>query len=199
MKTTTTMPSFSAGSGLPQEAITLQFSGKATTMQIDALLDLLEKMLVNEGINNSLRRRIYSISMEALQNLNNHAPDQVLDAINEKTIDPAYIKFLFEGCDGKFRIETSNYILLNNIDPFIQKLDYINSLDELAKKEYYNYLIKNLPFSEKGGAGLGLVDIARKSKQPINYRVVGTNTYYSLVTLSVSLEAASVSVPFVTG
>lgn len=176
----------------------LQYSGKATTMQIDTLLELLEKMIINDGLPNSLRRRLYSVAMESLQNLSSHVPDQLLDTVSDTSINPMYIRFYFEGQNGKFRIETSNYLLRNNLDTLTKKLDYINSLDDIAKKEYYNYLIKNLPFSDKGGAGLGLVDIARKSKQPIRYKVVDTNAYYVLLTMTFTLEAHTVSEPLVT-
>jgi hypothetical protein len=173
--------------------LTLQFSGKANTLQIDTLLDLFEKMLVNEGIGSGTRRRLYSIAMEALQNLNSHVPDQIITADLDNEINAAFIKFLFEGANASFRIETTNYVLKENLDHFLMKLDYINTLDEQAKKEYYNYLIKNLPFSEKGGAGLGLVDIARKSKHPIRYTVSDSGQYYAIVTLSIALDDSLVS------
>lgn len=179
------------------ETLVLQYAGKATTIQIDLLLDLLEKMLISEGIANGLRRRLYSIAMETLQNLSTHVPDQLLDTINDLDINPYTIKFLFEGAHDKFKIETSNYVLRHNLDALMAKIDYINTLDEGAKKEYYNYLIKNLPFSEKGGAGLGLVDIARKSKKPLKYLIQDANSYYALVTLSVTIEAETVPVSIV--
>lgn len=196
MSTVTSSSSLN-GYSPPTESMVLQYSGKATTMQIDTLLELLEKMIINDGLPNSLRRRLYCIAMESLQNLSSHVPDQVLDTVSDTTINPMYIRFYFEGYDGKFRIETSNYILRHNVDNLTKKLDYINTLDDIAKKEYYNYLIKNLPFSDKGGAGLGLVDIARKSKQPIRYKVVDTNAYYVLLTLTFTLDAETVSQPLV--
>lgn len=184
------------GKETKQEVLTLQYSGRATTMQIDTLLDLLEKMLIHEGIATSLRRRIYSIAMEALQNLSVHVPDQFLEAAPDVNINPGFIRFLFEGEDGQYRIETCNYVLKANLDTIIEKIEKINGLNEQEQKEYYNYLIKNLPFSEKGGAGLGLLDIARKSKQPLQYAVSGTNGHYALFTLSVGLNGnIPVSVP----
>lgn len=172
-----------------QEVLSLQYSGRATTMQMDTLLDLLEKMLINEGLATSLRRRLYCIAMEALQNLSIHVPDQVITAIQDLDINPGFIKFNFQGADNNFRIETSNYILKSNLPTVLAKIDKINTLDEAEQKEFYNHLIKNLPFSEKGGAGLGLVDIARKSKLPLRYVVQEVNPYYSWFTLAVQVQS----------
>jgi hypothetical protein len=68
-----------------------------------------------------------------------------------------------------YKIITGNYILNENITAFRSKLDKINQLSKAELKEYYLETLKNDEFSGKGGGGLGMIDIARKSGQKIDF------------------------------
>ncbi len=50
-------------------------------------------------------------------------------------------------------------------------MEQINNLDKDGLKDLYKEIIKNTTISEKGGAGLGFVDMARKSGQPLEYSI----------------------------
>jgi len=68
------------------------------------------------------------------------------------------------------------------------KLEKINSLDKEGLKELYKAIIKNTTISEKGGAGLGFVDMARKSGTKLEYEFPEMSTDYAFFCLKVNVS-----------
>jgi hypothetical protein len=64
---------------------------------------------------------------------------------------------------------SGNPIRKVNVPILKQKLDQINGLDKDGLKDLYKEIIKNTTISEKGGAGLGFVDMARKSGERLEF------------------------------
>ena len=52
------------------------------------------------------------------------------------------------------------------------RLQNINELDKDGLKQLYKDIIRNTQISDKGGAGLGFVDMARKSGQPLDFEFI---------------------------
>ena len=82
---------------------------------------------------------------------------------------------------------SGNPIRKGNIDRLKKALEHINGLDKDGLKELYKEIIKNTTISEKGGAGLGFVDMARKSGDKIEYSFPELNSEYSFFCLKVNV------------
>ena len=68
---------------------------------------------------------------------------------------------------------------LVGIDGYISK-------DEL--KTLYKEILNNEEFSEKGGGGLGLIDIARRTGQELGFDFKKIDGDYSFFSLDISIE-----------
>ena len=54
--------------------------------------------------------------------------------------------------------------------PYLKdKIDKINSLSEDELKEMYKFILNHQKLSAKGGGGLGLLDMARKTGNKLQY------------------------------
>ena len=85
--------------------------------------------------------------------------------------------------ENEYYIYTGNFIEYNEVDALNEKLTKINNLDEVGLKNLYKEMLQNSRLSDRGGAGLGLVDIARKSGSKLYFDfnpVDGTRWFYSL-------------------
>ena len=60
-------------------------------------------------------------------------------------------------------------ILNENIPALREMIDNINILDKDGLKELHKFKMRENAISEKGGAGLGFIDIARKTGNPLEY------------------------------
>ena len=85
--------------------------------------------------------------------------------------------------NDEYSIMTGNYMVKDNVEPMKKRLDTINAMDSLQLKTYYKEVLNNGEMSSKGGGGLGMIDIARKSGKKLEYRFDNVDdklTFFSL-------------------
>jgi hypothetical protein len=82
---------------------------------------------------------------------------------------------------------SGNPIRKSNVKGLDDKLQHINSLDKDGLKDLYKEIIKNTTISEKGGAGLGFVDMARKSGGKLEFEFPEMSADYCFFCLKVNV------------
>ncbi|MBI5220166.1 MAG: hypothetical protein HY958_14655 [Bacteroidia bacterium] len=139
----------------------------------DNILLLTEANLEKEEQSSKVRKRIYSIMVEGLQNITRHQED------SEEASQEYYGIFVIQKKEEKYYITTGNVIEKVNIDNLKTLLEKINSLDKDALKDYYKEVLEEGSISNKGGAGLGLIDMARKSGNKLLFEFDPIDDKYS--------------------
>jgi len=164
--------------------IMLSFKGEITSELLTSILQIMESKLDNIGEEPKLKKKVYNVLVECLQNLYHH------NDVSDKAIEPNTRSALFligRSENNTYRIITGNYMLSENVEGFRAKLDKINSLTKDGLKEFYIDTLNNHEFSDKGGGGLGMIDIARKSGQKIEYSFNPVNDTYSFFSLIIRI------------
>jgi len=90
--------------------------------------------------------------------------------------------------DKQYSIMTGNPILLADVAQLTKNLEELNNLDKEGLKEMYKNIIKNTQISEKGGAGLGFVDMARKSGEKLDFQFPQMDSDYAFFCLKVNVS-----------
>ncbi|HOG20243.1 MAG TPA: SiaB family protein kinase [Salinivirgaceae bacterium] len=123
-----------------------------------------ENNMDKQNEDKSVRRKVFHVMVECLQNMTKHSDDY--DA-NDRIGNGMFIVGKNEGF---WNIITANKIFREKIDPLKRSIDTINSLSQEELKALYKKQIREGTLSEKGGAGLGLIDIARKTGRKLEYQ-----------------------------
>ena len=93
------------------------------------------------------------------------------------------------GKDGEdYKIITGNYMFNSNVEVLRGKMDKVNSLTPEELKQYYKEVLNNGTMSEKGGGGLGMIDIARKSGQKLDYEFLPIDDVFAFFTLTIKIS-----------
>jgi hypothetical protein len=129
----------------------------------DSILELTEKTLHNQESSSKIKKRVYAIMVEGLQNITRHQ-----DVSSEQYIDRQSV-FVIQRFQDKYYITTGNIIEAENIEHVKHLIEKINALSKDELKVYYKQVLKDGSLSEKGGAGLGLIDMAKKSGNKLSY------------------------------
>jgi len=111
--------------------------------------------------------------VECLQNITKHQ-DKIKNIIG----DEAGILVL-QKQNERYYITTGNVIENENISNLDSLLEKVNSLEPKELKEYYQKMLVNGEISEKGGAGLGLIAMARKTGNKLLYDFHEVNDKFS--------------------
>ena len=131
---------------------------------------LAESSMERNEEDRSVKRKVYHVMVETLQNLNKHS-DEMTEGKDQGEFDLiGNGMFMIGKKAGTHYIITANKISEDKAMDLQLAVDQVNysSKDEL--KEMYKKQIKGGEISERGGAGLGLIDIARKTGEKIEYQ-----------------------------
>jgi len=148
--------------------IILHHKGEVSSDLINSVLDLIEKKMLAYNEHPKLKKKVYNVLVESLQNLFHHvdsAPKGISDSISEK-----FGLLVISKAKGNYRIITGNFILNDKIEKLEEKIKRINRSSAEEIKELYKFILNHQKISEKGGGGLGLVDIARKTGNKLGYK-----------------------------
>ena len=168
---------------MANDDIILAFKGNITEDLLSSVFQIMELRLEMNSTEVRLKKKVNNILVECLQNVYHHMEDFK----EEEKPDDYAGSAMFLICEGKnnhFRIITGNYILNSNVDKLKNKIDAVNAMTPEQLKAYYQESLSNTELSKKGGAGLGLIDMARKSGHQITYSLDQVNeriSFYSQV------------------
>ncbi|TNF29170.1 MAG: hypothetical protein EP314_03020 [Bacteroidetes bacterium] len=142
-------------------------------------LPKLEDILDSLGVDKQKKRKIVNIAIETLQNLQLHSYQENGTAYG---LPPLFVV----SKDGQDISISIGNLVSNSERPVLEdKLRKINSLNEEEIKFLYGVIMKQtvVKFSSKGGAGLGLIDMKKKSGKDLDFdfqEVDGEVSYFNL-------------------
>ncbi len=143
--------------------VVLIYEGEFNQDITKGVLAMSEKNFSGDTVSLSVKKKVFNVMVEALQNICKH--QYVDNAIHKKAI------FIIGENENDISVMTGNTIKSEHVPALKEKLDLINSLDKDGLKNLYKDLRLKSTISEVGGAGLGFVDMARKSDNKLNYMI----------------------------
>jgi len=162
--------------------IILSFKGSITADLITNVLGLIELKLEDTEERPNIRKRLYNVLVESLQNLFHHVDDPDLTL---QGFDHNFGVFIISRLKDGYLISTGNFIKAERKALIKERIDKINSLSKDELKEYYKFVLDNQKFSEKGGGGLGLIDMAKRTSRKLDYAFYQLNAKYEFFNLNV--------------
>lgn len=150
----------------------------------ELLEDILNKVENLNCVSNKIRRKMFFISVELLQNIHHHSLKKSFDGLPR-----GYFHFVLSKLSNKvYKISAANFVDRNKFNTLVSRIDQLNLLNALEVKQLYKTVLNNNEFSEKGGGGLGMIDIKRKSQQKLEYTNINFNENLYFFNFSIFLE-----------
>ena len=162
----------------------LSFKGELTADLLTSILQIVENKLDRFGESAKVKKRMFNILVECLQNLHHHIERPPLESSDDT---PSVVVMIAKNVTG-YSVLTGNFILENNADMLKERLEEINSMSKEDVKTLYKSVLADGKMSEKGGGGLGMIDIARKSGEKLEYGFVPFGNGSSFFSLNVKVK-----------
>lgn len=149
---------------LTEEKICLSYLGSFNDEITDKLIGLSENHLENVNQISKLKNKVSFLIAECFQNVVRHG-----GAKEAKKVTVLNHKDFFQISVFNDRVVLSSSNLIDNahVEDLKYKINQVNSLSGDELKNLYAEVLENQGFSSKGGAGLGLIEMARKSGLPL--------------------------------
>ncbi len=171
---------------LSKDHLTFLFQGSYNDDMTEGILELTEYNLENfEGLT-KLKKKISFLIVECFQNIVRHGEIGADYEIPEGV-------FITRNLGDVNYIASINYLNNSVVSPLKKTLDKLKTLTKDELKSFYLDTLVNSQLSEKGGAGLGLIELARKSTFPLCYEFEkvdeNLSVFYFLVRLQNQMQA----------
>ena len=172
------MDSFELDLILKEDDFSMIYRGEFNDEMTYELMELL-----NSGINDKkwVRKRLSYLVAECFQNVIRHA-----DTENSDKPDPILIT---RKKKGNHFITSINLVENSEIEKLNEMLSALNKLDDSNIDEAFHEALQKNQMSEKGGAGLGLIEMARKTKNPLQHEFLPYSDDESIFVLQLKMTS----------
>lgn len=132
-------------------------------------------------------RKVYSVMVETLQNMARHS-DEIADKYN---IGKGL--FMIGKKDDTYYIITSNKVTGSKKIDLEKAIKEVNAATRDQLKEMYRKQITEGRMSDKGGAGLGLIEIAKRTRNKLVYQFLPLDEQSYFFILKVEINAKKIA------
>jgi len=158
------------------------FKGVIDESITERITEVMDKYFQENDIPSERRKKFFLIMVECVQNVYHH---QLKPENDQRLLESGIV--VSNDVNANYRIASGNYIENDSIDALQSKIEKMNAMTPEQLRAFYQESLAIAELSEKGGAGLGILDMARKSKMPLDYEFVPFDEKYSLFILGISI------------
>jgi hypothetical protein len=169
-----------------EKNIIIEYQGFVEFDTIGELISQLKVQIQGLEVRQATYKRLLNIMIEALENIYRYTEyfkEADVDAIQNYT--PS---FSIQHDVDRFVIRCSNPILNRHVPELDRRLSKLKDLNHQQLKELYKATIADGQFSDKGGAGLGIIEMV-KSSDSIDFIFDKINDDFSIYTLLLNISA----------
>lgn len=148
----------------------------------EKISDLMTKHFEENNVPPERRKKFFLIMVECVQNVFHH---QLKPEHEGQPFESGII--VSNDDNSNYRIVSGNYIVNSSTKALGEKIDMMNAMTPEQLRAFYQESLSVAELSEKGGAGLGILDMARKSKMPLEYEFVPIDEHYSFFILAITI------------
>lgn len=156
------------------------YRGVVTNDNSEVLLLLLEKEMERSELGFVGRKRLFMFVLESLQNVSRHSNGQVGDMMS---------LVVYSKKDDGYTVSTANVISRDDEPELREQLKLLNTLKPKEIRELYREKLSTTRFSSKGGAGLGLIEMAKKTGNRLDYDFIKIDDSSLYFVLSKSVDS----------
>lgn len=162
----------------PIEVMT--YYGELSEDLVDDFTAKIVDSLIAEYDKKNILKRMFNLLIEGLQNIRIHA--------EKDNAGKQIAYFEITRTDFEYNIMFGNLVKKSNEDSLRARLNFLNSISTQEVKQHYLSVLDDGETSSKGGAGLGFITIALKSKNKLNYNFAEYNDDLLCFNLGVTLN-----------
>lgn len=159
---------------LEEYKVLICFSGQFSQGIVEQLCEFIkEQMTEGEGAKYN-PMKVISIFVEQAQNIINYNLENKNHRYYDQIVESSIVT-IGKTADGFF-VTSGNILDKRDFEPLVEKIKFLDSLDSVELKKHYKEVMrKDTPAVNGRGAGLGLIQMARKAKSPIEYMNYSVN------------------------
>lgn len=168
---------------MSEQDLIFAYQGYVDDDVVNDILQLAEIKLKAERVRTNVKRKIFRVFLEGIQNSYKHQNKVLANDAEMQEITMVIARKI-----DFYELIIGNYILNDDIIRLKKNIDRINGQEKDELRENYRMTLNNNARTKSGGSGLGLMDIARKTGERLNYNFSGVNVDVSYFTINIKVN-----------
>lgn len=153
---------------LDERGIVFSFSGYLSEGILYSLGDALRNKMALEDTDLTTIKKVFSVFVEQAQNIIRYSAEKVL-ANDGRHIELSSGMVTIGTENGRFFIVCANTILEEDVERLRARLETLQKMGKDEIKAYYKEQLREAPDEKSRGATIGLIEIARRASEPIEF------------------------------
>lgn len=151
--------------------IDIIYSGPMWQDGIKGIAEMVRNHLSHDKLPENSAKKVFSVFIEQLTNVLMYSAEKENYAMpGEEAVEVSTGMLVLGQKGSKYFIQTGNVIRRERMTFIKDSIDHINSLDKQGLREFYRERLSAVnDNAESKGAGLGLIEVARRATAPIGY------------------------------
>lgn len=168
---------------LAQEGILISFNGSFSNSIIEEIGRAIRTYLQEEKLSGGVISDVFSVYIEQTQNIRNYIE---LNGMANTPAGEAVVTIAKK--NGYYTISSGNSVKKEDVQKLTDYLERLNSLDKKELRKLYKEQLRKPANPEARSAGLGLIEIARKASEKMQYQFQNQNAAYDFFNLFVTVK-----------
>ncbi|WP_018864486.1 MULTISPECIES: SiaB family protein kinase [Thioalkalivibrio] len=167
---------------MTRRGIIFSFTGYISEGILKALGDALRQKIRLESTDNKTVNRVFSVFVEQVQNIIRYSAERIEhDAEPPVELSSGMITVGSE--KGRFFVICGNIIAREDADTLGGRLSELQGMDSEALRRFYKEKLREPPDEGSKGGSIGLIEIARRASEPIQFDFEHLSDEYSYFVL----------------
>jgi hypothetical protein len=168
-----------------RRGILISFNGPFSHSIIVEIGDATKSYLEDERLGSGTITDMLAVYIEQTQNVRNYIVHRNL---RPRSHDSAIV--LISNAGGRYTISSGNSILKEDVPELTRRLDEVNGLDREGLRRRYKEELRKKREPGALGAGVGIIDMARRASEKLEYRFDELDADFRFFNLTVTLRGA---------
>ncbi len=164
----------------------LSYQGPLSFSTIDWLLSEFKLAAEDNELSFRIYKKMISVMIEALENVTKYS--EKIHCNGESKASEFCPSCEISCNDTEIELTTQNPVKKVDVASLRNRIDSVNKQSKEELKELFKSIITNGEFSPSGGAGLGLIEMAKTTGNKLEYTFESISKDFSLYTLRASMS-----------
>ncbi len=165
-----------------QEGILFCFSGPISQNIMEGIGDVLRYKMKLDDTTTGVSQRVFATFVEQMQNIINYSAEIEPDSTTAET----YLRYgivVVGKRDQCFYVLSGNFIEKSQTAFMVTWIQKLNAMTQEELKDFYRAQRRLAPPEGSRGAGLGLIEMARKASGPLKYSLFSVDDRFDFLSI----------------
>lgn len=154
---------------LRSSGIVFAYSGYVTESILAGVGDALKHKLVSDEINRTTMRSVFAVFVEQMQNIIRYSAEKLDPVTGAEDEELRYGILTIGNENGRHIVQAGNLLAREDMQRMKDRLTQLQAMSKDELKSAYKTQLKSDQDPDSKGAGIGLIEIARRATEPIEF------------------------------